>query len=59
MTLLKKYILSLLDKNSIRYYLLLIVISFVLGLLNNLRVSDDKAVTWFGGQEILEKPDDL
>lgn len=59
MKLLIRYIKSLIDKNSLHYYLLLIVISFVLGLLNNVIVDDEQSVSWFGGQEILEKPDDL
>lgn len=31
-------------------------IALVAGIVNNFRVSADKHVTWFGGQQVLAKP---
>jgi len=55
--IIKNYMNNLFGKSEIRFYTLVLFISIVLAVLNNIRVSDDKSVSWFGGQTILEKPD--
>jgi hypothetical protein len=39
-----------------RVVLVLAAIALIAGIANNLRVSPDKRVTWFGGQQVLAKP---
>ncbi|MGL1903844.1 MAG: hypothetical protein OCC49_17030 [Fibrobacterales bacterium] len=56
MEMIKQWFLTLTTRSALTYYLALIGISIILGLINNVRVDDAKSVTWFGGQEVLEKP---
>jgi hypothetical protein len=39
-----------------RVVLILVAIALIAGIANNIRVSADKRVTWFGGQQVLAKP---
>jgi hypothetical protein len=56
MQILLSWITSLCTRNAITYYLILIGISMALGILNNVFVQNENAVSWFGGQEVLEMP---
>lgn len=40
-----------------KFLFLFTAFCIALAIVNNLRVSDDKAVEWFGTQQVLEKPE--
>ena len=42
-----------------KYYILIIGLSLLTGIFNNLISSEKRSVGWFSGQEVLEKPADL
>lgn len=44
---------------NFRVLLAIVLGAVVLGILNNIRVPAEKKVTWFGGQEILPKPESV
>ena len=44
---------------DIRVIIALVALSALLGAANNLRVAPEKRVSWFGGQNILAKPEGL
>ncbi|MGL1936461.1 MAG: hypothetical protein OCD01_15630 [Fibrobacterales bacterium] len=56
MEMIKQWFSTLTTRSALTYYLAIIGISIIVGLINNVRVADEKSVTWFGGQEVLEKP---
>ena len=41
-----------------RYYILIIGLSLLVGITNNLISSEEKSVGWFSGQKVLKKPAD-